>query len=97
MKKDNSDANLITAVQDAANSVASHEQTIKEHVDGNLVAAIDQAFEYDNLINFREGDAYIQNLYDSCVEDGYSHDQADHATWLFYKLAKEKNVRFFNE
>jgi hypothetical protein len=76
---------------------AMHEQTIREHVDGNLVAAIDQAGEYDNSINFREGDAYMQNVYDGCIEDGYSHDQAHDATGLFYKLAKEKDVRFSGE
>lgn len=74
-----------------------HEQTIQEHVQANLTAAIDQSHEYDQFATYKEGDAYLQNTIDSCLEDGYSWDEASDAGSLFHKLAIEKGVRFHGE
>jgi len=74
-----------------------HEQTIQEHVQANLAAAIDQAHEYDQFETYKEGDAYLQNTIDSCLEDGYSWDEACDAGSLFHKLASDKGVRFHGE
>ena len=74
-----------------------HEQTIQEHVESNLTAAIDQSHEYDQFATYKEGDAYLQNTMDSCLEDGYSWFEACEAGSLFYKLAAEKGVRFHGE
>jgi len=74
-----------------------HEQTIQKHVESNLNAAIDQAHEYDQFETYKEGDAYLQNTIDSCLEDGYSRDEASDAGSLFHKLASDKGVRFHGE
>jgi hypothetical protein len=74
-----------------------HEQTIQEHVESNLTAAIDQSHEYDQFETYKEGDAYLQNTIDSCLEDGYSWNEASDAGSLFHKLASENGVRFHGE
>jgi len=65
-----------------------HEQTIGEHVTGNVSDAIDQAHEYGGLAGARE--SYAQNLIDSVLGDGYSNDETFDATNWFYRLFEEK-------
>jgi len=65
-----------------------HEQTIREHVTGNVSDAIDQADEYGGLKGAY--DSYSQNTIDSVLEDGYSCDDAYDAAIWFTKLFEEK-------
>lgn len=69
------------------------EQTIEEIIQSNINMAIDQADEYTDP-NWLEGDAYAQNVYDACLEQGYTKDQAFSAKLDFKSLAKKRNVRF---
>ena len=76
----------------------NHEKSIDEHVNSNILAAIDQAHEYNDqhneLCQFFEGDAYYQNTIDSCIEDGYSADMAFEAGQTFLAIAIKKGLRF---
>ena len=78
-----------------------HEQTIDEHIDGNIRSAIDQAHEYDKqhdeFAHWYEGDAYMQNTVDSCIEDGYTPEQAFEAGISFCIVAEGKGIRFASE
>lgn len=71
-----------------------HEQTPKEHIVGNLEYAADQSHEYDETPDWREGDAYMQNVYDSMIEDGYTPEEAVDASEGFFHDAKKHGIRF---
>lgn len=58
-----------------------HEQTVEEHVAMNVAIAIDQAVEYGGLENAFY--SLLENTYDSCIEDGYSPEEAFDAKNLF--------------
>lgn len=64
--------------------MAKHEQSIEEHVRGNVDMAIDQAGEYGGL----EGAffSFLQNTRDSCIEDGYTIEEAYAAGQWFQNL-----------
>jgi len=65
-----------------------HEQTIREHAQGNVAGAIDQAHAYGGLKGAY--DSYAQNTIDSVLEDGYSGEDAYDAAIWFTKLFAEK-------
>ena len=69
-----------------------HEQTIEEHIAGHLAEAIDQAQEYEFA-----GDSYLQNLWDTVREDGYSGEEALAAGDAFTNRGIEAGLRFLGE
>lgn len=76
--------------------------TIEQIVSCNIEAAEDQKHEYDDQSEnefgqWFEGDAYMQNVADTLVEEGLgSHENWESATGLFYKLAVARGLRFAN-
>ncbi len=71
--------------------MSKHEQTMEEHVDCNVMVAIDQADEYGGLEGSRS--AFLQNTVDSMLEDGYSADEAMEAgDWFFVKFNKKTGL-----
>lgn len=71
---------------------------ISEIVESNISAAIDQREEYSfvpgSICQWFEGDAYMQNVYDTVKEEGYSDDEAFDATLTFFKAAEGTCIRF---
>lgn len=61
-----------------------HEQTIQEHIEGNLSMAIDQSHEYTDP-NWTVCDAFSQNVCDSMIADGYDGETALQASNEFIK------------
>ena len=69
------------AAEPSSAAPQAHEQTIEQHVRGNFDMAIDQAGEYGGLEGAR--DSFMQNTYDSVIEDGYTGDEAlDAENWF---------------
>jgi hypothetical protein len=60
----------------------THEQTIEEHVASNIMGAIDQAHEYTDPW-WTAKNAFHQNTVDSCLEDGYTLEEAGDASYMF--------------
>ena len=68
-----------------------HEQSIEDHVKGNVSFAIDQANEYGGLQGSR--DSFHQNTIDSVIEDGYTADEAWNAgLWFSSLFCKETGL-----
>lgn len=69
----------------------THEQTIEQHVDGNVSTAIDQAHEYGGLTGAFH--SFLQNTVDSVLEDGYSGEEAMEAgSWFVKKFQQITGV-----
>ena len=67
--------------------MSKHEQTIEEHVNGNLMMALDQMHCHESVEECMM--SYGQNTEDSCIEDGYSRDEAfDAQIWFITKFEK---------
>ena len=64
-----------------------HEETIESHAMSNVLMAIDQAEAYGGLEEAFH--AHLQNTVDSCVEDGYSGDEAMDASGHFCEIFKQ--------
>ena len=72
-------------------TMKTHEQTIEEHVNGNVAAAIDQSENYGSLKDAAY--AYMQNAVDSVLEDGYSAQEAfDAGDWFVSELRKKTGI-----
>ena len=71
----------------------THEQSIEEHVRGNLAMAIDQQEEYADSPGWNAFDAYSQNTCDSILEDGYSPDDAANGQDWFWTLAYNQGFK----
>jgi hypothetical protein len=65
-----------------------HNQTLEDHVKSNVDMAIDQAYDYGGL----EGafHSFLQNVYDSVLEDGYTGDEATSAVSDFVSEFKKR-------
>lgn len=72
----------------------NHEMTPEEHVEAAVAAAIDLSCDYDATPDWREGDAFCQNLIDSMKSDGYDADFAFYISIGFISAAKRRGVRF---
>lgn len=71
--------------------MAKHEQTPEQHVDTNVMVAIDQQDEYGGLRGAR--DSFYQNTVDSMLEDGYTGDQAMEAgAWFLTKFSQQTGL-----
>jgi len=77
------------------NKDGQHEQTILEHVAGNVSMAIDQTYAYGGLVG--ACDAFAQNTIDSVLDDGYTGEDAMDAANGFSKLFQEKVARLLHE
>ena len=67
--------------------MSKHEQTIEEHVDSNLTMALDQMHCHESPEECMS--SYALNVQDSCIEDGYSGDEALNASsWFIIKFEK---------
>ena len=67
---------------------------LKDLIASNLMMAHDQSEAYETSKNWKEGDEYMQNTSDSCIEAGYSPDVALDASDFFYFVAKKLDLRF---
>jgi predicted alpha/beta superfamily hydrolase len=71
--------------------MTSHEQTIESHVDNNVATAIDQSSEYGGME--KAFFAFMQNTVDSCIEDGYTAQEAfDAGDWFCVKFNKKTGM-----
>ena len=67
------------------NLIRKHKQTIEQHVDSNLLIALDQMDCYESTKECM--DSYALNVQDSCLEDGYNGDEAlDARSWFITKF-----------
>ena len=62
-------------------TMTRHEQTIESHVDCNVSSAIEQSDEFGGMENAFF--SFMQNTVDSCLEDGYSSQEAFEAGNFF--------------
>ena len=76
----------------------THEQSIEEIIKSNVSTAVDQCgsydFQEDETCPWYEGDAYAQNVVDTCLEMGYTKDEAGDALLGFIEAAKASGCRF---
>jgi hypothetical protein len=70
-----------------AKMVKQHEETIESHAKSNALMAVDQAEDYGGLEEAFH--AFRQNTVDSCLEDGYSGDEAMDASGHFCAMFKK--------
>jgi hypothetical protein len=73
--------------QQNAKMIKQHEETIESHAKSNALMAIDQAEDYGGIEGAFE--AFRQNTVDSCLEDGYSGDEAMDASGHFCAMFKK--------
>ena len=68
---------------------------VKEIISSNFYFAIDDAERYDATLEFREGDAYAQNTFDTCIENKIDHATAEDALTFFKKIGLESGLLRF--
>ena len=66
----------------------THKQTIREHVEAHYRCFQDMSNSHEEWYSI---DGFAQNVQDSCIEDGYSGEEAFDAKNWFYRVAERDN------
>ena len=72
-------------------TVATHEQTIEQHVKANIECALEESGDYSSMAECR--DAFMQNTRDQIEADGYTAEEAfDASNWFVNLFAQAAGV-----